>query len=732
MTKKEYSLEIGGKVISAIFSDLADQTSGSVMVKCGQTVVIANATMGGLKDSDFFPLTVDFEERFYAAGKILGGQFIRREGRPTEEAILTSRIIDRTIRPLFAQHIRNDIQVVVTCLAIDEENDPDTLAIIAASLAIAASNIPWNGPVGAVRVGKKTAGDNLVVNPIYKDREGAALDAVICGRAGKVCMIETEAKEVDEKTMSEAFALALSEIAKLEKFQKDIAKEIGKTKTEIPAPELSAEVKSLFEKEIAPKLDATIFAGAGSQKIGELEKEWIKMVEEKFPEQKISGIASVYFNDTVDEIVHNEAVKNDRRADGRKMNQLRELSAEAGGISSMIHGTGIFYRGGTHVLSALTLGGPGDSQLLDGPEIRGKKYFMHHYNFPPYSSGETGRLGTNRRSIGHGALAEKSLRGILPEREQFPYTIRLVSESMASNGSTSMASVCASTVALMDGGVPIKRPAAGIAMGLMILPDGKYKVLTDIQGPEDHHGDMDFKVAGTREGITGIQLDIKVDGVDAKILSEALAAAKEARHQILDVIEKAISAPRANLAPSAPKIEKTKVEIEKIGAVIGPGGKVIQQLCRDYDVQIDIEQADGSVFITGKDLEKVKAARAVIEGIVKEYKAGEKFTGKVTRLMEFGAFVEIGPNAEGMVHISEVAPFRINRISDVIKEGEEVNVIIKEIDEKGRINLSIKDVDPNFASRKGVQPGAAPMDRPFNRAPRRDFGGHGGERRDRR
>lgn len=701
MNKKEYRLEVGGKTISATFSDLADQTNGSVMVSCGQTVVIANATMSKEpKDLDYFPLTVDYEERFYAAGKILGSQFIRREGRPSEEAILTSRIVDRTIRPLFDQYIRNEIQLVITALSIDDENDPDILSIIAASLALSVSDIPWNGPVGAVRIGKKN-GQELTINPSYKFRKEAILDAVICGKNGTVNMIETEAKQIVEDIMNQSILLAVQESKKIEEFQKQIVNEIGKKKIVIAKPELPEEIKNLFEETIKSQLNEVIFARPGSKNIYELESEWAKTVKEKLPGSNV-GLAKELYNHTIDEIVHKEAVKNSKRPDGRELNQLRSLYAQAGGVSTIIHGSGIFYRGGTHVLSVLTLGGPGDSLVQDSMEVQDKKYFMHHYNFPPFSSGETGRLATNRRSIGHGALAEKSLRGILPARETFPYTVRLVSESMASNGSTSMASVCASSLALMDGGVPISAPAAGIAMGLMILPDGKYKVLTDIQGPEDHHGDMDFKVAGTRNGITGIQLDVKVDGIDPKILEEALVEAQKARYQILDVIESAISKPRQELAASAPKIEWLKIDIEKIGAVIGPGGKIIQQITRENEVEIDILQEDGTVYITGKKLENVKKAKSIIESLVKEYKVGEKFEGKVTRLMDFGAFVEIGPGIEGMVHISEIAPFRINKISDVISIGEKVNVVIKEVDEKGRINLSIKNIDPDFANRKGL------------------------------
>ena len=702
-------MELGGRTLTATFTDMADQTNGSVMIKYGETVVLTTAVISknAKEGGDYLPLTVEYEEKFYAAGRILGGRFMKREGRPSDEAVLSGRIIDRTIRPLFDQSIRHEIQVVSTVLSIDADNDPDTLGVLGASLALCTSDIPFNGPVSAVRINlsRDTEGNpdmsNLIINPTYAQRENPVMDLLICGKDGNINMIESEAKEVSEAIVGEAMEKAVAEIEKIQAFQVSIIKEMGKEKKVMAAKPLPEGLAELFASEIESKLDSAVFAGPGNKSIYGLMDEWIAIYKEKLPESNVYAAVG-YYEEKVNEILHKEALINDRRPDGRKMNELRSISAEAGGISSIVHGVGLFYRGGTHILSFLTLSGPKDSQLIEGMEVQGKKYFMHHYNFPPYSVGETGRIGsTSRRSIGHGALAEKSLRAVLPAREVFPYTIRLVSEALASNGSTSMGSVCGSSLALMDGGVPISRPVAGIATGLMSdeKDPSKYKILTDIQGPEDHHGDMDFKIAGTEMGITGIQLDIKVDGVSVKILKEAMEQSKTARLQILDVIKQAIPAPRANLKPSAPMIVMIKINPEKIGAVIGPGGKVIQKITADTGAEIEIED-DGSVTITGKQ-DGVAAAREIIEGIVHVYKSGERFEGTVTRLMDFGAFVAIGKNGdEGLVHVSEMAPFRVEKVTDLVKVGDKVPVAVKEVDEKGRLNLSIKAADPDFAKSK--------------------------------
>jgi polyribonucleotide nucleotidyltransferase len=702
MEKKEYSMELGGKTLTAEFTDLADQANGSVIIRYGNSAVLVTAVMGGERAGlDYFPLSVEYEEKFYAAGAILGSRFMRREGRPSDEAILSARLVDRTIRPLFDNRIRRDVQIVITVLSIDED-DNDVLGVLGASLALGTSDIPWGGPVSVARIGQN-GGDEFIVNPTYKERGGEAhLDLLACGKDGNINMVEIGAEQAKEELLGSALEKAKEVHAELQAFQEKIISEVGKKKQEIKTEEVSDEIKGLFKNEIEPKMLDSVFGGEGSYALKDV---WMKIVEEKIEGAKMVD-AGDYFEERVDHLVHEEALNNDRRQDGRKMDEVRSLFAQAGGISDMIHGTGVFYRGGTHVMSALTLGGPEDAQLMDTIEHQDtKKNYMHHYNFPPFSVGETGRVGGfNRRMIGHGALAEKALIPVLPEKEDFPYTIRIVSETMASNGSSSMASVCGSTLALMDAGVPIKSPVAGIAMGMMSDDKGNYKILTDIQGPEDHHGDMDFKVAGTREGVTAVQMDVKVDGVPVSVLMEAFEHAKVARLAILETIEKAIDKPRENINPRAPQILTMTIKEDQIGLVIGPGGKTINGIKDTTGVtDINIED-DGSVYITGTNGSAEKALK-MIEELTHEYKAGEKFPEAiVTRLMDFGAFVKIGANTEGLVHISEIAPFRINTVAEALSEGEQVPVIIKEIDEKQRINLSIKDIDPEFASKKGVKP----------------------------
>ena len=709
MQSRSYTLEVGGKPLVAEFTDLAEQAQGSVILRYGDTAVLATAVMSHRTrdDIDYFPLTVDFEERYYAAGAILGSRHARREGRSSESAILSGRIVDRTIRPLFSPHMRNEVHVVVTVLALGED-DPQHVAVNAASLALATSSIPWGGPVAAARIGS-----NLAVNPTYKERGGMGLDMLACGKDGTINMIEVGAKEATEEEVAAGFARAIEEHSKILEWQKGIIKEIGKEKKAAAAPELPAALTELFAGEFASRMEVAVFCGApGKDAIHELGREWLEKVGEIEELSKLKGAAKRYFEGMADREIHRGAVEDGRRADGRAMDEVRPLFAKAGGVSSLLHGSGIFYRGGTHVFAALTLGGPGDAQLVDSMERHGiKQRFMHHYNFPPYSAGEAGRIGAvNRRATGHGALAQKALEAVLPSAEEFPYTIRLVSECFASNGSTSMGSACASTLALMDGGVPIKAPVAGIAMGLMLgegyAPgSGKYRVLTDIQGPEDEFGDMDFKVAGTRAGVTAIQMDIKLEGVPLPILIEALAGAKAARLKILDVIEKEIPLPRARISARAPEILSLKVKPGQIGMVIGGGGKTINGIRDAAEVDDITIEDDGSVFITGRGGSAAKA-KAMIEALVKEYKPGEVYEGEVTRLMDFGAFVRVGPgkNAEGLVHADEVAPFRINTISDAVAVGDKVRVMIREIDDKGRINLSIKMADPEFAIRKGLAP----------------------------
>ncbi len=693
MKKKEYSVDFGGKKLSVEISDLADQADGSVLVRYGETTVFATAVMSrNMREGlDFFPLSVDYEEKFYAAGQILGGRFLRREGRPSEDAILTSRAIDRTIRPLFNKKIRNEVQVVVLALSIDKKNDPDIPAMIAASLALGISDIPWGGPIGAVRI--CYADGKYLVNPTREEREGVGLGVLACGRDGKINMIEAEGAQAKEDIAISAMKEAVIEIEKIQKFQEKIIKEIGKEKRSVEIKQDPEGMEDLFNEKILSRMNEIIYGGEMGD-LNVLKREWFGEIEENIGEgNKLP--ADDFFEGKINDIIHEEIINNERRPDGRKLDEVRPISAEVG-ILPVVHGSGVFYRGGTHVLSVVTLGGSKDAQLIEGMEGQVTRRFMHHYNFPPFSTGETGRMGgTGRREIGHGALAEKALSAVIPNQDEFPYTIRIVSESMASNGSTSQGSICASTLALMDTGVPIKNPVAGIAVGLMLKDDRNYKIVTDIQGPEDHHGDMDFKVSGTKEGITAIQMDVKVGGITIEILEKALEQGKKAREEILREMLKAIPGPREELSPTAPRIVKIKIDPSKIGTVVGPGGKMINSIIEKTGVDINIEQ-DGSVLILGKDKDAMESARKIVEGLVHEFKEGEEVEGPVSRMFDFGAMIQIGPNQEGMVHISELAPFRVNKVTDIINLGDNVKAKVINVDEKGRVNLSIKRLDPNY------------------------------------
>jgi polyribonucleotide nucleotidyltransferase len=707
MKTKDFTLSVGGKTLTATFSDLADQANGSVLLRLGDTAVLVTAVMGEKEKSemDYFPLTVDYEERFYAAGAILGSRFIRREGRPSDDAVLSGRVVDRTIRPLFDNRVRREVQVVATVLSIDED-DPDVLGVIAASLALATSDIPWAGPVSAVRIGKKKGSDELVINPNYKFRneDDTELDLLVCGKDGVITMVEVGAKQVAEAELEKAFAKALEVIAEVQAFQKTVVAEVGKAKQILTLSEPSPILAEVFDT-MTSEFESAVFSGTpGNGAIEAFTKKFSAAVAEKDP-AATRGIGH-FMDEKIETLMDKGAIENQKRVDGRGMDDLRSLFAQAGGVSPILHGSGIFYRGGTHIFSALTLGGPGDSQIIDSIESSGeeKKRFLHHYNFPPFSVGETGRIGgMNRRMIGHGALAEKALLAVIPPKETFPYTIRLVSEAFASNGSTSMGSVCASSLALMDGGVPISSPVAGIAMGVIYENPTTYAILTDIQGPEDHYGDMDFKVAGTEHGVTAIQLDVKVDGVPLAVLVEALGKARAARLKILGVMKSAIAAPRADLSPRAPKIVSLTVPVDMIGMVIGPQGKNIKKIQEETGVEDITIEDDGSIFITGKADAPARAA-AMIQEMTRVWKAGDTAEGPVTRIMDFGAFVRIGGRAEGLVHISEFAPFRINNVRDAVAIGEVVKVMVKEIDQEGRVNLSIKAIDPDFAARKGLKP----------------------------
>ncbi|MBV9349739.1 MAG: polyribonucleotide nucleotidyltransferase [Patescibacteria group bacterium] len=703
MQIQEYTRAIGGKDLTAQFTDLADQANGSVIVRLGNSAVLVTAVMGKKeKELDYFPLTVDYEEKFYAAGRI-PGSFPRREGRPSDDSILSGRVVDRTIRPLFDAALRTDVQVVVTVLSIDEE-DPDVLGVIGASIALSTSDIPWAGPVSAVRIAKKRGDERFIVNPTYMERDNpdTELDLLLCGKDGVVTMIEVGSKEVSEELLGKAFEAGMAEIEKLQSFQKELIAAVGKTKRPVPLRETKDEITEVFKVFEAGFADAVYTGEAGKAHIQLLKEAFVAKTVETMPEE--AKAAGDYFDQKLEELMRKKAIEEKKRVDGRAMDELRPLYAQAGGVSPILHGSGIFYRGGTHIFSALTLGGPDDAQIIDSIEGKeSKKRFMHHYNFPPFSVGETGRLGgMNRRMIGHGALAEKALSAVIPSKEEFPYTIRLVSEALASNGSTSMGSVCGSTLALMDGGVPITAPVAGIAMGIMYESADRYAILTDIQGPEDEHGDMDFKVAGTEKGVTAIQLDVKVEGVPVPALVQGLIAAKKARLQILAVMAKAIAAPRPNLSPRAPKIVSLSVPVDMIGSVIGPSGKNIRKIQEDTGVSGIAIEDNGSIFITGVGDGPEKAA-SIIRDMTRVFKAGDLIEGPVTRIMNFGAFVRLSGRNEGLVHISEIAPFRIARVEDALAVGEQVRAVVKEIDREGRVNLSIKAVDPEFAARKGLK-----------------------------
>ncbi|MBP9668766.1 MAG: polyribonucleotide nucleotidyltransferase [Candidatus Pacebacteria bacterium] len=730
LEKKVYELEVAGKTLSAEFNNWADQAHGSVLVRYGNSAVLATAVMGSKESQlDYFPLSVEYEERFYATGAILGSRFMRREGKPSDEAVLSGRIVDRTIRPLFPKGLKRDVQVILTVLSL-EEYDTDILAVTAASLALSTSHIPFNGPVSSIRIGLVEGSDQFIVNPTYTERNEdgtpkATLDLTACGKDGLINMIEVGASEVSEDVLNKALARASEEIEKIQAWQQKIVAEGGVEKFSfVPAMTDDERLAPIFAAQVMKRIEEKNHL-LQKEDFGILKGEWMAHAAEQVPDidpKKLDG----YFEHHMDEYVHTLAIEKGKRVDGRRFDEIRPLFAQAGGISPMLHGTGLFYRGATHVLGIVTLGGPDQAQLIDTMEQQnGKKRFMLHYNFPPFSVGETGRVGgTNRRMIGHGALAEKALRAVIPSKSEFPYTIRIVSECLASNGSTSMGTVCAGTVALMDAGVPIKKPVAGIAMGMMSdAKKGIYKVFTDIQGPEDHHGDMDFKVAGTRDGVTGVQMDVKVEGVPLAVLAEAFTQAKKARLEILEVIKGAIALPRADINPRAPKIITMKVAVDQIGLVIGPGGKMINGIKDRTGVEEISIDDDGTIFITGKN-GTAEAAHKEIYDLTREYEVGERFEGEVTRLMDFGAFVKIGPNTEGLVHISEMSPFRFDKVSDAVSLGEKVPVILKEIDEKGRYNLSIKAADPGFAERKGLKP-SAPMNHARGEQPRREGGNQG-------
>ena len=705
METKIFKLDINNKNLVVQAGDLAEQANGSVLVRYGDTEVLATAVMSKYEKEgiDFFPLTVDYEERYYAAGKILGSRYIRRESRPSEEAILTARLIDRAIRPRFPKNLRREVQIVITCLSWDGENDPDILGLIGASTALSISDIPWQGPVAVLRVGQNKESGEFVLNPSYEQREKSDLDLVLAGITEGddvlINMIESEAKEVCEEMILKAVQFAKPEFKKIIDFQKEIVKTIGKQKIALVEPVKDIDFESKIREFLGDKLEKALFNRNPERmdEVNQLKDDLADFVETEYPEEEKKRAALEFFESEIERLIHKRIVESEQRPDGRKLDEIRELDAKVG-LLPRTHGSGLFIRGQTKSLSILTLGAPGDQKLLEGMEIIGKKRFIHHYNFPPYSVGEARPIrGPSRRDIGHGMLAEKALISLVPSFEDFPYTIRIVSEILSSNGSTSMASVSSSSLALMDAGVPIKRPAAGIAMGLMVenkeqgLIGDNYKILTDIQGPEDHHGDMDFKVAGTKKGITAIQMDVKISGITEKIIKETLERAKKARFQILDLMEKVIAKPRTQLSPYAPRILTIQIKPEKIREVIGPNGRVINEIIAECGVEIDIEES-GRIFITSDSEESAQKAAEWIKNITREVKVGEIFQAKIKRILDFGAFAEILPGQEGLIHISELAPYHVKRVEDVVKVGDVVSAKVISIDEQGRINLSMKAV----------------------------------------
>ncbi len=689
-------MEISGKTLSAEFGVLAQQANGSVKVQYGDTVVLATATMS--KDRregmDWFPLFVDYEERFYAAGKIKGSRFIKREGRPSDKAVLSGRIIDRTIRPLFDKRMRNEIQVITTILSIDKENDPAIVATIAASLALGISDIPWNGPVSAVRVGQKEGA--FFLNPSNNELEKFDADVLVAGTDGKINMIEAGANEMSNKDMHQAISMGFEQVNAICQFQQKIIDELGKGKALVklttPSKEFTTKINAFFKEKRLDEAFYTKDRAQRDEKMEAVKTTLVEFLENEYSEEEFSqrkGEALLLFDNFLNDILHDRIINDGERPDGRKINEIRNISAQVK-VLPRTHGSGLFNRGETQALTVATLGSPGDEQIIDTMEVDEKRRYIHHYNFPPFSVGEVRPMrGPGRREIGHGALAEKALIPVLPSKDGFPYTMLLVSEVLSSNGSSSMASTCGSTLALMDAGVPLKNPVSGIAMGIVVDENDNYKILSDIQGPEDHWGDMDFKVAGTKDGITAMQLDVKIDGITPQIVQEVLNRAYESRMQIMDVMLTTISAPREEMSEYAPRIIIMKINPDKIRTVIGPGGKVINQIIDETGVQIDIED-DGSVFITAEEAEGGKKAQEWIKNLTHEPKAGEIYKGKITKIMDFGAFVEILPGKEGLVHISQLANQRIEKVGDIVKEGQEVSVRVLEIDSLGRLNLTMK------------------------------------------
>ncbi|GAA0206745.1 polyribonucleotide nucleotidyltransferase [Selenomonas dianae] len=683
-----FEIELGGRKLTIEQGKMAKQANGAVLVRYGDTVVLVTATASSAprEGVDFFPLTVDYEEKMYAAGKIPGG-FIKREGRPSSDAVLCARLIDRPIRPLFPEGFRNDVQIVATVLCVEQDNPPEIAAMIGASCALSVSDIPFMGPIAGVRVGYVDG--EFVINPTEQQRAVSELNLTVAGSYDAVMMVEAGANELSEEVVLDAILFGHAEIRRLVEFQQMIQSSCGKEKQTPAIFTVSEELESKVRAYSEERLDA---ATRNSDKlmrdadIAAIKAETIEHFVEEYPEaaKEISQILYKIEKGIVRHMITHEKI----RPDGRALDEVRPVSCEIG-ILPRAHGSGLFTRGQTQVLTVTTLGSIGDEQIIDGLGPETTKHYLHHYNFPGYSVGEARPMRSpGRREIGHGALAERALFPMIPSIEDFPYTIRLVSEILESNGSSSMGSVCGSTLSLMCAGVPIKRPVSGVAMGLVRDGDD-YSILTDIQGMEDALGDMDFKVAGTAKGITAIQMDIKIAGITRDILASALAQAKQGRAFILEKMLACIDKPAAELSPYAPRVEVITIDVDKIRDVIGTGGKVVRKIIDETGVDVDIHE-DGNIFITSPNMEAMDRARKMIEDIVREVEVGEVYTGRVTRFLKFGAFVELLPGKEGLCHISQLAKHRVENVEDVVKIGDQLEVKVVEIDDKGRINVSHK------------------------------------------